>query len=110
MALVDAANVLIHAFGQDDVYRIGGDEFIAILPTDDETDIRRRFAAIDEALAAINRETRLYRLPLGMAKGFAIYQPGEDTGCKMVAKRADFMMYDDKIAYYSRTNRPTGDQ
>ena len=52
------------------------------------------------AVADVNSRKREYINPLGISKGYAIYDPGTDRDYNDVFRRADFMMYDDKEAYY----------
>ena len=102
MALVDAANVLISIFGKRDLYRIGGDEFIAVIKTLSEADIQYDFVRLEEILVAENRKEKPYKTSLSLSKGYAVYKQGEDSEYQGVFRRADQMMYDDKRAYYTK--------
>lgn len=99
LALADAAGALKKAFGSEAVYRIGGDEFIAVLQTASEAGITGCFAQLDDAIAEVNRTERRYRLPLGLSRGYAVCT-AEDEDYLTVFRRADRMMYGDKAAYY----------
>lgn len=102
LALLDTANALIGIFGAENIYRIGGDEFVAILKHDDDREMRPLFARLDDAVRDINREERPYKIPLAISKGASAYRPGEDPDYKTVFKRADMAMYEDKRAYYTK--------
>ena len=56
-AIVDAAKVLIAVFGRDRLYRIGGDEFIAVLEGEDE--IEGLFEALDRAITEANKQEKV---------------------------------------------------
>ena len=102
LALADAARVLSEAFGKENVYRIGGDEYIAVAEHLTEEMIKDCFAVIDSATEEINSRERDYVYPLGISRGYAVYDPDTDGDYTEVFRRADFMMYDDKEAYYKR--------
>lgn len=99
-ALIDAAELLIRVWGRERVFRIGGDEFAAILQSAPEEEMRRLFLRMDEETAEINKTRKSYQLPLSLSKGAAVYRPGEDDSYKAVFKRADQAMYEDKRAHY----------
>ena len=103
MALKDAANVLVQVFEVKNVYRIGGDEYIAILKNAPDTDMEQCFARMDAIIADFNKVKQPYQLPLGLSKGYAYYEPGNDSEFRAVFKRADLMMYKAKAEYYMRT-------
>ncbi|MBQ6205917.1 MAG: diguanylate cyclase [Oscillospiraceae bacterium] len=102
MALTDAATALKAAFGKENLYRIGGDEFIAIIARSDENEMPARFQRLEDELAEVNRKERPYALPLALSKGVAVYVPGQDADFQAVFKRADLAMYEDKRAYYAK--------
>lgn len=102
LALADAARVLSEAFGKEKVYRIGGDEYIAVTEHMNEEMIRECFAVIDSLTEEINSRDRDYVYPLGISRGYAVYDPDTDDDYTEVFRRADFMMYDDKEEYYKR--------
>ena len=102
MALTDAASALKAAFGKENLYRIGGDEFIAIIARSDENEMPTRFQRLEDELAKANRKERPYAVPLALSKGVAVYVPGQDADFQTVFKRADLAMYDDKRAYYAK--------
>ena len=99
-ALIDAAEMLIRIWGKERVFRIGGDEFAAVMEAASEEEMRRRFQRMDEAMAEFNKTPRSYRFPLSLSKGAATYRPGKDESYKAVFKRADLAMYEDKRIYY----------
>ena len=97
-ALQDAAGVLAGVFGPDAVYRVGGDEYVVLLPGTGDEAMRTAFARVEAAVEAANRRPRDYDEPLGLSKGYAIRRNGE--AFNEVFRRADEMMYAEKEAYY----------
>ena len=102
-AIVDAAEVLISVFGRNRLYRIGGDEFIAVL--EGEGGITGLFDRLDSAIAEANEQEKAYETPLSMAKGYARYDQERDREYREVAHRADDAMYADKAEYYKKHDR-----
>ena len=91
--------VLCEAFGHSPVYRIGGDEFVAVLTG---SDYRERFAKLEE-MKRIFAETekdesreRWHRFSASV--GMAEFTP-EDSDSETVFHRADQMMYEYKQAH-----------
>ena len=74
-----------------EVYRIGGDEFAAII-------VDRKKADIDRFLNTLRREKRhvLNKFQFSCAFGAATYNPDEDDSLGDLAKRADEEMYGEK--------------
>ncbi len=100
-AIVDAAQILIDVFGRENVYRVGGDEFIAGRSKATKDDMVRWFAEVEKAIEEKNKEGGIYELyPLGISKGCAEYDPETDESYMDVFRRADTRMYKDKAAYY----------
>lgn len=104
-AIIDAVGVICRVFGHDHVYRVGGDEFIAILSAGDTEEIDRLFARFDDALEEENKKEKTYHLPLSISKGCAVFEKEKDTEYKSVFQRADTTMYQDKDAYYAARRR-----
>ena len=74
-----------------DLYRIGGDEFAAIV-------IDQELETIDKTLDMLRGERRpiLGKIPFSCATGAATYTPGVDKNLKALANRADEVMYGEK--------------
>lgn len=105
MAICDAAEVLKTVFGKERLYRIGGDEFIAILDGMKQSDTDRCFGEVEDKILLHNQTERPYKVPLAIAKGAAVFQSGEDKGYRDVFRRADNDMYQKKAAYYVSHDR-----
>ena len=105
LAISDTANVLKSVFGIENLYRIGGDEFIAIVGGMPQAELERLFRELEDAIARQNQSERPYGVPLAVSKGAAIFSPGEDREYLEVFRRADTAMYKDKKAYYLKHDR-----
>lgn len=103
MAIVDAAEVLASVFGRESLFRIGGDEFIAVL--EGKSEIAGLFEALDCAIIEANMKETAYKTPLSMSKGYARYDQERDKEYREVAHRADDAMYEDKAEYYKKHDR-----
>ena len=105
MAITDAAEALKEVFGKENLYRIGGDEFIAVFNEMKKPDTERRLADLEQAMKSQNLTGRLYKGSLAIAKGVAAFCPGEDKEYRDVFRRADQSMYEEKAAYYKAHDR-----
>ncbi len=95
-AIVEAADVLRHAFRQSDILgRLGGDEFAALAMGSSDTSelvVRDR---LNRALAAVNaKPDRAY--PLGFSVGVLQCDPGDARGLDDLLGEADTLMYEEK--------------
>lgn len=104
-AITDAAEVLKTVFGKENLYRIGGDEFIAVFDGMKKPDTERCFADLEKAMRSLDLTGKLYKGPLAIAKGAAAFCPGEDKEYRDVFRRADQFMYEEKTAYYKTHDR-----
>ena len=98
--ITDAAKLLREIFGEGQVFRIGGDEFISVMMFSDEALMQDAFFALDERIEDFNKNERNYEPLLSLAKGYAVFDPESDTSFRAVFKRADDAMYEDKARYY----------
>ena len=86
-AIRGACIALCHAFVHSPVYRIGGDEFVAILEGEDYDNRDKLFKAL--AKKNITDESGHFSFSIGMAT----FQPGIDPNYQSVYNRADEAMY-----------------
>ena len=97
--LINACKLACDVFGRDNVYRVGGDEFVAILDGDD---VKR----CDRAVKRIRAEIKRFRANAALepwekvsaAVGVAHYEDVIDSTADEVFKRADAQMYQNKLA------------
>ena len=94
--IVTASHIISDTFKRSPVFRIGGDEFVAILQGHDLDEVDALFDELDEKLdnTKINAGSRIINVSL--AKGFAEYEPGRDVEFIDVFNRADDRMYINK--------------
>ena len=90
-AIISVSAVLKEIFENDNIYRIGGDEFVVIIEEkpDQSKDLMNKVAD------ALNENESL-----SISKGFATFVPYYDMRYKDVFRRADQAMYEDKREYY----------
>lgn len=79
----------------DILYRIGGDEFCAILKDKEEADIERLIKNIKESVQKAGKESPY---PMRISMGYAVYNPDIDASLFDTLKSADKKMYQDKKA------------
>ena len=89
--LQDACRLICARFMHSPVFRIGGDEFVALLEGEDYQN-RTSLLAEFETQAEIN----LRNGAAVVASGLATFRPGEDHSFRQVFERADARMYDRK--------------
>lgn len=96
------AEIIKACVNTDLLYRIGGDEFVAILENDDEKAFEKVFEAINQKLAERGNVLSYGEdsMPLAVSKGAASFIKGDDTEVKSVFRRADDAMYADKADWY----------
>ena len=97
--LINACKLVCAAFGRDNVYRVGGDEFVAIM---DGADVKRCSETVKHLRAAIERFKSDKTLEpwekVSAAMGVAYYEEVIDSTAEEVFKRADAQMYQNKLA------------
>jgi len=95
--LCEACRYICEVFLHSPIYRIGGDEFVAVL---EGKDLKRASELIDEFVAGIvsGKKTTTREIKISTAIGMALYQKGKDLSCENVFVRADANMYQNKIA------------
>lgn len=91
-----ASRVICKVFTHSPVYRVGGDEFVAVLQQQDYDNREELICRFDEKIAEASFKVNDETINLSVARGLAIHMDGMDFAD--VAKRADFMMYIHKAA------------
>lgn len=86
-----AYKLICECFGDSDVFRIGGDEFVAIL---EGKDFQKRARLIDIFNHRI--EDNRKRQSVVVSVGITDYIPGKDNSYRRIFDRADHLMYERK--------------
>ncbi|MCR5417829.1 MAG: diguanylate cyclase [Lachnospiraceae bacterium] len=94
-----ASRMICNVFKHSPVFRIGGDEFVAVLTGGDLEQREHLVQKLQEESAA-NGRTRSGPV---VACGLAVYDRGTDVGFDAVFKRADRLMYENKNDIKSRS-------
>lgn len=100
--IINSCRLICKTFKKSAVYRIGGDEFVAIIERDD-------YAAREELLAGMKAEMERLKTAdvpifekISIASGMAIYNPDGDFNVSDVFNRADAAMYENKALMKGR--------
>ena len=97
--LKNACRLTCAVFGAENVFRIGGDEFVVILE-DDKVSLSKYFVAQfkSEMEHKLSNESLALWEKVSAAVGVAIFNPDKDKNADEVFKRADADMYANKLA------------
>lgn len=100
----NCATIIYEIFnGIGKCYRVGGDEFVALIEHSSAIDMRKYLAMLESSVDASNKENRELRMQI--AYGCAVYTPGTDKNLEATYNRADNNMYQDKKAKKDPKNR-----
>ncbi len=77
-------------------YRVGGDEFVALIEKASTIDMTHYMAMLESSVDASNRENKDLKIKMQIAYGCAIYTPGTDKNLEDTYNRADKIMYSNK--------------
>lgn len=94
--LKTASSLICKVFKSSPVFRIGGDEFAAILRGKDFKNREELAKAFMEQSAELTAQAENPWEQVRVAMGVAVYDPGSDTSVEDVIRHADKLMYDNK--------------
>ncbi len=94
--LKEAAAVICEVFANSSVFRIGGDEFAAVLLRQDYENREELLRAFHETCAGRRKSSGASWEKVDVARGMAVFDPSEDQSVSDVVRRADRLMYEDK--------------
>lgn len=100
--IFNAYRIISDVFCNSPVYRVGGDEFVAVLEGEDYDNRETLISAFDGRI-----EDNLAKGGVVVSAGVAEYIPGEDSSAKRVFARADMRMYarkDELKREYAKVN------
>lgn len=98
MLIRDSASIIQRTFKESTIYRIGGDEFVTILKKQDVERKAELLSVFTDEIRRFNRNNTKYEQKVQIAIGIATYEPGEDKSFQTVFRRADSIMYENKIS------------
>lgn len=98
-----AAEAISTVFGVGQTFRIGGDEFVAVVPEVTEQKLERRLAQVDERVRGFNAQ---HPWELSVSAGASVYQPETDNCFQDVFVRADQRMYQNKEEFHRQLKEP----
>ena len=102
-----AAASIAKGFGRENTFRIGGDEFIALVEHETRERIAQRLERLDAAIFDFNASDTDCPATLSLSRGEADYMPGQDQSFRDVFDRADRRMYECKEEYHRRNSGVT---
>ena len=91
-----ACHLIGPVFKHSPVFRVGGDEFNVILKDEDYRNMASLLKEFDNAADKINAQPNEPWEHVCISKGFAVYDPSDDSTVIDVIRRADKLMYEDK--------------
>ncbi|MGL5316516.1 MAG: diguanylate cyclase [Peptostreptococcaceae bacterium] len=91
-----SGDILLSAFDNDSIYRIGGDEFVVIKENKNETSSIELIKKFEDEIKNSN-DYFIDKPPVSMAYGVAVYDDFKDTSFEDIFARADKEMYANKI-------------
>ena len=94
--LKETAAIICEVFDHSPVFRIGGDEFAAVLVNNDYQRREELLVLFDELCAKKRAKESEPWEQVDVARGMAVYDPKEDESVNDVVRRADKLMYDHK--------------
>ena len=94
--LKEVADVICEVFEHSPIFRIGGDEFAAILLDTDFKNREELLRKFDETCAAKRNNADVRWEKVDVARGMAVFDPNEDSSVSDVVRRADRLMYENK--------------
>lgn len=98
-----AAEAISTVFGVGQTFRIGGDEFVAVVPEVTEQKLERRLSQVDERVRGFNAQRPW---ELSVSAGDSVYQPETDGCFQDVFVRADQRMYQNKEQFHRQLKEP----
>ena len=100
------AECIKNVFGAENVFRIGGDEFIAVLKDFSKEDMARAFGLLEAEIKRVNDDLpKGAKVPVAFSRGYATFEPGRDKAFKEVFRRADKSLYQDKFEHHKIRDR-----
>ena len=105
--IITASEIIKESVGLENLFRIGGDEFVVIIENITKEEVDDIFNKIDAKVAQRNEAIEDFKtkMSLAISKGAALFKSNSDVDVQSVFRRADAAMYADKAAYYKTHDR-----
>ena len=100
-----AADVISSVFNVDNVYRIGGDEFIVIEDDMSLDKMNKNIAKINKEVEKYNEKDSEHKGTLALSIGSTAFDENTDSSFREVFNRADDIMYRNKSEYYKHFHK-----
>ncbi|MDU1413489.1 MAG: GGDEF domain-containing protein [Clostridium sp.] len=95
LLIINSSKIICDTFKSSNIYRIGGDEFVAILENSDLHECTKLINKMNLEIVKFNKNS-LNNINVSIAYGLAIYNKTMDTCYESVFSRADKEMYINK--------------
>lgn len=103
--LKETAEIICEVYEHSPVFRIGGDEFAALLMDRDYQNRDELLRQFDERCLEKRRQNSAAWEKVNVARGMAVYDPDEDESVSDVVRRADKIMYENKFMSKRQANK-----
>lgn len=91
------ATIIYEIFnGLGKCYRVGGDEFVALIEKASSIDMTHYMAMLESSVDSSNRENKDLKMKMQIAYGYAVYDSNLDKNLEDTYNRADKIMYENK--------------
>lgn len=94
----NACRLICTTYKHSPVFRIGGDEFVAVLRGQDLLNSQKLMIRFYEKMYQITKDAKEPQEKISVAAGMAVFKEETDTDFQSVFKRADNNMYKNKVA------------
>lgn len=101
--MYNSGKILKNVFGKENVFRVAGDEFIAIMKNTNQAQMGLLFEQFDEEIKKFNDSDKSEHI-LGIAKGYTTYTPEAHENYRHVFIEARKNMKHNKELYYQSKN------
>lgn len=102
--IADTCKIICNTFKQSPIYRIGGDEFVALLEKEDYKNSIQLLSQMQHDIDVYNEQPH-NKIKISVAKGIAVYSEATDFTFQDVFKRADNAMYFNKAKMKSQNDK-----
>ena len=101
--IMNSCRLICRTFKKSAVYRIGGDEFVAVLQNEDFVNKEKLLEKMKKKMDELQKSDVSECEKVSVASGISIYDSQEDEDVADVVNRADALMYENK-AFMKKNN------